>query len=334
MKKALTILGAGAWGTALAFFFGSKGYHVYLWCYEAEIADSINNNHVNMVFLPSVRLPETVYALTDIDLVLSYDVDFVIEAVPVSYLRVVIGSISCPKAAAHYWVLTSKGLEQKTGYHSLRIMEEIFGKEIKTIILAGPSFASELIQAMPTACVAATKDKKAYALFASYWQSSYTALYYSKDLDGVLLCSALKNIVALLLGLIEGAGYGKNTQSFLLTIAYQEIKKCITFFKGDEETVSGLAGFGDLFLTVSTNVSKNRMYGYLHAQGKSVDEIYKQIPVLPEGISTAAGFQSLCRALNICEQDQFPLLCSVYYALVGKISIKTIIRMAITIYNK
>lgn len=325
MKKALAILGAGAWGTALAYFFGNKGYTVYLWCYEKEAADSINNKQVNPLFLSDAHLPDTVYASTDIHYVLSFAVDFVIEAIPVTYLRAVLGPIDHAKALSVCWVLTSKGLEQQTGYHSLQIMEHMFGKKVNTIVLAGPSFAVELMRGMPTACVVASKNIDIYTAFASYWKSKHTTLYHTKDLNGVLLCGALKNIVALLLGLLEGAGYKKNTQSFFLTLAYQEIKKIVSIFGGQETTVDGLAGFGDLFLTASSDISKNRMYGFLIGQKNNKDQIQKQIPVLPEGVSTAVGFKTLCVSLPATLRNELTLLFAVNDILTGKISIKEIV---------
>ncbi|RTL07478.1 NAD(P)H-dependent glycerol-3-phosphate dehydrogenase [Candidatus Dependentiae bacterium] len=325
MKKALAIIGAGSWGTALAYFFGSKGYIVYLWCYEKEVADSIKNNQINLLFLSHIQLPRTVHASTDIQYILSCSVDFVIEAIPVTYLRPTLASVDTAKALSFCWILTSKGLEQETGYHALQVMEHLFGKEIKAIVLAGPSFALELIQGMPTSCVAATSQTDMYELFAAYWQDTHTKLYYTNDMNGVLFCGALKNIVALLLGLLEGAGYGKNTQSFFLTVAYKEIKQVVSIFGGQEATVEGLAGFGDLFLTASSNISKNRTYGYLIGQKKKVNEIHKQIPVPPEGVSTAAGFNILCRLFSDIAPGYFPLLCSVHNIIKGKSSIKKLV---------
>lgn len=326
MKKKIAIVGAGAWGTALAHFFGNKGYTVFLWCHEEAVARSINKDRINKFFLNTVLLPATVHASTDIQAVLSHDVDFVIEAVPLTYLKSVLEKINVAQALHYCWVLTSKGLDQKTGMHSLDSMHQLFGKKLRTIVLSGPSFASELVQSMPTACVAATVDRAAYNLFELYWQTDFTKLYFSDDLEGVLLCGALKNIVAILLGLLDGAGYGKNTQSFMLTLAYAEIKKLVILCGGKEATVHELAGFGDLFLTASTNVSKNRTYGYLVGQKKGLDEIGKQLSVVPEGVSTAAGLYVLCARLGNDMHQQFPLLCSVHKMLTNEFFIDVYIK--------
>lgn len=326
MKKAVAILGAGAWGTALAYFFGSKGYAVFLWCHEQEVAASINEHSVNTAFLKGVVLPRTVYASTDIHNVLSRDVDFVVEAVPVAYLGLVLEKIDRAHAVCYNWVLTSKGLDAHTGVNALDIMHHLFGSNLKTVVLGGPSFASDLVQGVPTACVAATPDKKMYDLFVAYWTSDCTRLYYSEDSVGVLLCGALKNMVALLLGLLDGSGCGKNTQAFFLTLAFNEIKRVVALCGGKEQTVEGLAGFGDLFLTASSIVSKNRMYGYLIGQSKTEEEVRKHVPVLPEGFFTAKGFHVLCKSFNISVQKDFPVLASIYPLLAGHTPVNALLK--------
>jgi glycerol-3-phosphate dehydrogenase (NAD(P)+) len=326
MKQSVAILGAGAWGSALAHFFASRGFQVFLWCHEDSVAQSINNTRENKFFLKDILLPPKIYATTDMQQILSENVAFVIEAVPVSYLASVCRLINETYALQHYWIVTSKGLDPVTGMHSFAIMKKCFTAPLKAMILSGPSFASEIVKSVPTAYVLAAIDRAVYNLFYPYWETACTKVFFSNDIEGVSLCGALKNVVAVLLGCLNGAGYGKNTQAYLLTIAYEEIKKLVVLCGGQEKTVHGLAGFGDLFLTVSTNVSKNRAYGYLVGQKKTAQEISKQLAVAPEGVSTAAGLCKLFGALSISLEDDFPLLGSVHKILENTQSIDDVVQ--------
>jgi glycerol-3-phosphate dehydrogenase (NAD(P)+) len=292
-----------------------------LWCYEEAVAQSINQAHKNNLFLKNIILPSNIVASTDIATVLRDDVAFVIEAIPVTYLMSVCTLIKQSYALKQYWIVTSKGLDPVTGHYAGKLMQQFFGAELKVLVLGGPSFALELVQNVPTAWSLATNDHSLFVLLQPFWQTAYTTLYFSDDREGSSLCGALKNVAAVLLGMLDGAGYGKNTQAFILTIVYKEIKRFIILCGGKEKTVDGLAGFGDLFLTVSTNVSKNRIYGYLVGQKQTSDEINKQLPVVPEGVSTASGLHALFSHFGNNRESEFPLLSSVYHILQGTQSI-------------
>jgi glycerol-3-phosphate dehydrogenase (NAD(P)+) len=320
MKMTVAVLGAGAWGTALAHLFAHNGHSVKLWCYEAEVADTINRSHQNPLFLKEVMLPSTVQATADINMALD-DVEIVVEAIPVIYLRDTLNTIAdTQKAARLCWVLTSKGLEAKTGKHSVDILYELYGNKVSVAVVAGPSFATELVQKMPTMCMAACATKEQFLVVQELWKNGFCKLLHTDDMDGLLLCGVVKNVLALLLGMLDGAGYGKNTQALLLTYAFAELKKLVKFAGGQAATVDGLGGFGDLFLTASTNVSKNRTYGCLIGAGKTDDEIKKVMPVLPEGVGSAQGLYAFLKAK--CALKKLLLLTGVKDLVDKKITIQ------------
>ena len=313
MKSNITILGAGAWGSAVAQLFSDNGHAVTLWSHEPDVVEAINSHHCNSKYLPDIQLPTTIIATTDLKEALE-SADLIAEATPVMYLRAVLQQVKAvagEAAAKKRWLILSKGIEQETFMLPTQILDDVFRCHVTSAVLSGPSFARDLVARQPTVVQLASRHEELAGFIRACLKNSYFATVYTQDVTGVQVGGAFKNVMALGVGMAQGFGYGENTKAFLVTQALSEISQLSYSLGGQESTVYSLAGLGDLVLTTTSTTSKNFKAGVLLGQGIKLAQLTDHLPVLPEGINTLKVAYALMHRLRI----PLPLVNLVYHCV-------------------
>ena len=286
----VTVLGDGAFGTAFATLLAHNGHQVTLWCYNQSVADDIRKNQVNSKYLPGIKLSENVIPITSLEKALANDIIF--EAIPVPFMRCVLEQCKPYAHADHLWVILSKGIEQKTVLLPSQIVQTIFQDKISCSALSGPSYAHELAAQQPTGMTIAGQHETVTKI-SQLLSNNYLFLEPSEDLLGVQLVGALKNSVAVAIGLLEGAGYGTNTQVLCMMRMLEEIKQILNVYDCSEKTLYNFAGIGDLVLTCFGKQSRNYKFGFLMGQHTSYEAAIKMLGLAPEGVNTLSTLKDL-----------------------------------------
>lgn len=305
------VIGAGSWGTAFANYLAGHLGSCRLWVREAEIAAAMREKRENPVFLSGIPLHEGLQPVTD--LAEAATADIVIHAVPSKFSRAVfqeLKEILPPHAAL---VNLSKGFEAGSLHTLSQIAADVFGPQIlsRWVTLSGPSFALELARRHPTAIVGAAADEQLVGRIQQLFSSTVLRVYRSDDLRGVEVGGAVKNVMAIASGMIDGLGFGYNTIATLVTRASVEISRLGQVLGAKPETFFGLAGIGDLMLTCFGPLSRNFQFGRRIAQGGSLPEVESSTPMVVEGIETTKAVHSLCLRYGI----DMPISQAVYHVL-------------------
>lgn len=297
MKK-VAVIGEGAWGTAIASVLASNDINVNLWCYHQDVVESIKQSHENKRFKPGYKLSPLIQPTTDLQLALE-EVTWVFEAIPVQYLRSILTQAQPFYNLKQQWVVLSKGIEQKTLKFPSEMIQDVFGKNANIYALLGPSYADDLMQQQITAVsLAASTCEQGFEL-QQLIVNNYFRPYVTTDLIGVQLGGALKNVLALALGMMDGAHYGDNAKMFVLTRGLHEMVKLARAMGALQETMYGLSGVGDLVLTAMGSKSRNREVGKRLGSGQSLDDILEQTGYIPEGINTVKSIAQLSKNYNL-----------------------------------
>lgn len=294
----ITILGEGAWGTAIATVLAHNGHRVKLWCHDAQVARAIENEHVNHRYMPGVVLSDLIEPSSSLQEAVS-GAHWICEAIPVAYLRSVLQQVLPFVSADQQWIVLSKGIEQHTLKFPTQIIDDVLQCVPTKAVLAGPTFAHELAHKKISAATIAFADCEIGVRVKQLFETDYLKTYISTDQIGVQAGSALKNVIALAIGMLDGAGYGQNAKACMLTRGLHEIVVLCTLLGGRAETVYGLSGVGDLVLTAMGTLSKNMHVGQMLAQGKSVDEILQTTGFIPEGINTVESVHLLMQKYQV-----------------------------------
>lgn len=307
--KNITILGAGSMGTAVAMLLSDNKHKVRVWSPFDDEIDMLNRYNEHITKLPGVKIDQEVLFTTDIERALANSSLIVCvlpsEAVS-SVLRKISGLVDKNNIIAGF----TKGLEESTGYR----ISQIFNRElpgIPYVAMSGPCHAEELSRKIPTAYVAAHKDFKISEYVRDIFMNSYFRVYTNRDVTGVELGGALKNVVALCAGISDGLGYGDNTKAALMTRAIAEISRLGSAEGASAETFLGLAGIGDLIVTCTSIHSRNRKAGLLIGQGHSVEEAVKMTKMVVEGIKTSKAAYNMAKKMNI----EMPIVSEAYNVL-------------------
>lgn len=295
--KKICILGEGAWGTAIALLLADNGYTVYLWCYHAEVAQEIQSHRTNSRYLPGFTLPTSIIATIDLEYALS-DTQWIFEAIPVKYMRSIMQRAALYATQDQKWVILSKGIEQDTFLLPTQIIDDIFDISVQKVVCVGPSFAHEVARKQPTAVMLASADYKVTGALRHILENDYFRPYSSLDIIGVQYSAALKNVITLAVGMLDGAGYGDNTKAFFMTRGLHEISELVKKMGGTQETVYGLSGVGDLVLTSMGALSRNLEVGRQLGMGESLDTIIQRTGSTPEGVNTVVSVQQLTERLG------------------------------------
>jgi len=287
------VIGAGAWGTALANVMAANGHRVALWAREADVVASINISAENRRFLPGVRIAQGVRATGAIDDALG-DAELVIYVAPSHALRTVAESGAAfvrPRAAL---VVASKGIERET----LAIMSDVIADAVprhSVVALSGPSFAAEVANGQPTAVVAASTDASAATLVQTTLSSDVFRVYTHDDVIGVELGGALKNVMAVATGMAEGLGLGFNSRAALITRGLAEMTRLGVALGANQATFAGLAGLGDLVLTCTGALSRNRALGMEVGTGHTLDQALEGKDSVAEGVLNTVSAHALAQ---------------------------------------
>jgi len=289
----VAVVGAGAWGTALSTVLARLGLDVGLWAYEHEIAASINTDHVNPVYLPEVTLSDSIRAYNDIPTAISA-AEFVYFSVPSQFARQIMTSVA-DHLADRTLVIMTKGVEHST----LLLMSELFAEckpdldPAQLAVISGPSFAQETAANMPSAVVVASESRQTVTRIQQMFRGSNLRLYGSSDVIGVQIGGSTKNVIAIAAGMSDGLGYGHNARAALITRGSVEIARLGLAMGARRETFAGLAGIGDLVLTCTGDLSRNRTVGLRMGRGERLDAICKSMRHVAEGVSNARCFNEL-----------------------------------------
>jgi glycerol-3-phosphate dehydrogenase (NAD(P)+) len=291
VNRPIAVLGAGSWGTTLANLLASKGLDVRLWAYEPEVVDSINNERINHLFLPGAPLDARLRATHDLHAALD-DATLICCVVPSHVARRVLASAAPFVQRGTPLVCATKGIETDT----LALMSDV-GAEVLPgspfVALSGPSFAAEVYEGQPTAVVAASTDVVAVEQVQRAFSTPAFRVYSGTDVIGVELGGSLKNTMAIASGVLEGLGLGNNPRAALITRGLAEITRLGAALGADPHTLAGLAGMGDLILTCTGALSRNRQLGVALAQGTTLDEYTATHRTVAEGVNTARAASRL-----------------------------------------
>ena len=279
------VVGGGAWGTALANLLAAKGDEVVLWAYEAEVADGINQRHRNDVFLPDAPLVPALRATHDVHAAVR-DAELIVSAAPSHAVRAVMGAAAPSIRTPALIVSASKGLEPQ----GLKRMTEVLAEAVPgcvPVALSGPTFAREVYERQPTAATVAATDHAAAVRAQAAMSTGHFRLYTSDDPVGVELAGALKNVIAIAAGILEGLGLGSNPRAALITRGLAEMTRLGVTLGAKPLTFAGLSGMGDLVLTATGPLSRNRSLGVELGKGRTLAEIQAGRVTVAEGVGTA-----------------------------------------------
>jgi glycerol-3-phosphate dehydrogenase (NAD(P)+) len=287
------VLGGGSWGTALANLLAEVGHDVRLWAYEADVVAGINAKHENELFLPGVSLAPSLRAVDGIAEAVR-GVPIVLSAAPSHAVRTVLRGVATDVGRDVIVVSATKGLEDP----SLARMSEVVADELpdaRTVVLSGPSFAKEVAERQPTAVVAASSDATAARAVQQLFSTPSFRVYTHADVIGAELGGALKNVIAVAAGILEGLGLGHNPRAALLTRGLAEITRLGVALGASAHTFAGLAGMGDLVLTATGGLSRNRALGLAIARGETLESWRAHHRAVAEGATTSRAAADLAR---------------------------------------
>lgn len=311
----VAVLGAGSWGTALALHLARIGHPVRLWARDAALAAEMTARRANPVYLPDATFPDGLVATDDLPAALA-DAELVVVAVPSHGLRPVLRQATPHVARGAVVLSATKGIEDG----SLLRMSQVIGDEWPHVadvaVLSGPSFAAELARGLPTVVVVASHSGDAVRHVQEEFRSGAMRLYASQDVVGVELGGALKNVIAIAAGVVDGMQLGHNAQAALITRGLAEMSRLAVAAGGDRETLAGLAGMGDLVLTCTGQLSRNRHVGVALAQGRPLAEILASTKMVAEGVRTTRAALALGAANGV----ELPIAAQVDALLQGHIT--------------
>jgi len=300
MNEKIGVIGAGSWGTTLADLLAKKGHDVTLWAHEPEVAQEMAETGVNSPFLPGIRLSPRL-AFTNSLHEAATDKDLLLFVVPSQVVRVVLKAIlpSLPQGATI--VSASKGVELETLMLVSQIYEELLPPELfrNFAAFSGPTFAREVAREMPSAVVAASAEPEVAGHVQSVFTTGYLRVYTNNDVTGVELGGAIKNVIAIAAGISDGLGFGCNTRAALITRGLAEMTRLGIAMGARSSTFAGLAGMGDLVLTCTGDLSRNRSVGMKLGQGMKLAEILAEMRMVAEGVKTTESARNLAAKLGV-----------------------------------
>jgi len=322
MMLPVGIIGAGGWGTALAVTLARADRQVSLWAYEPELAARMAQTRENAMYLPSVRIPDSVQICNSMKTVLS-DSRIVIMAAPSHVYRGVLEQVASLIRPDTIFVSATKGIETRTLMRMSQVIVDVIGPAVepRIAVISGPTFAPEVARGVPTALVVASPLESLRVQLQSELSTPRFRLYTNVDTIGVEIGAATKNIIAIAAGVADGLGLGSNAAAALVTRGLAEITRLAVACGGRRETLSGLAGLGDLILTSYGNLSRNRNVGIALGQGRKIDEILQGMHSVAEGVKTTESAVALARTLNV----EMPIAEKMYAVLYEGLPVQTAI---------
>lgn len=299
-KTRLAVIGAGAWGTALANLLAKKNFKLNLWVYEKDLCQIIAERRENVRYFPGIKLSNNITPVSDLKKAVK-DIKVIIIVVPSQHIRGIFKSISSFIPEDALIVSASKGIENG----SLNTISQIYNQELKSLpeenfsVISGPSFAKEIAEEKPSAIVVASRNKKTAQYLQELFVTPYLMLFTCNDVIGVEIGGALKNVIAIAAGIVDGLGYGYNARAALMTRGLAEMMRIGMAMGAKPQTISGLSGMGDLILTSTGELSRNRTIGLRIGKGESVEKIQKDMVSVAEGVATIKSVYGLIKKYDI-----------------------------------
>ena len=307
------VLGAGSWGTALAIHLGTVGHQVSLWGRDASLIGAMADRRANPTYLPDVTFPGPLRPTADMASAVQ-DARYIVVAVPSHGIRAVVRQAAPLLRSGAILVSATKGLETDTLQRMSEVLTEETAGAHPVVVLSGPSFASEVAQRLPTALVAASSDATAVQRVKDEFRGPLFRLYGSTDVVGVEISGALKNVIAIAAGVVESLGLGHNAMSALITRGLAEIGRLSAAMGGQRETPAGLSGLGDLVLTCTGSLSRNRHVGIELGRGRSLDDILAGMRMVAEGVRTTTAALALGERYGV----ELPITAQMADVLAGR----------------
>ena len=313
----LTVLGAGAWGTALAINTSAR-HATRLWARDSALADDMRRRRANAVYLPEIPFPETLEVTSALDEAVA-EAELVVSAVPSHGTRAIIRAASGSMTRGAIVVSATKGLEQDTLLRMSEVLRQELRTDLAVAVLSGPSFALEMARQLPTAVSVASTDAQVVERVQEEFRSPNFRLYGTEDVAGVEIGGALKNVIAIAAGVAEGLGLGHNAQAGLITRGLAEMSRLACAAGGRRETLAGLTGLGDLVLTCTGALSRNRQVGLELASGRSLADILAGMKMVAEGVRTTDAALALASRYGV----ELPIAAQVAELLAGRKDART-----------
>lgn len=309
--KTIGVIGAGSWGTSLANLLAKKGFPVTLWAYEKNLVEKMAQTHENDLYLPGITLSDNLTFSSNIADAAGLDLLLLVS--PSQVMRPVVKQAVTAIRPDTIIVSASKGIENETLLPMSDVLQEILPPQLneRVAFLSGPTFAKEVALEQPSAVVAAAENQDICNSVQEVFSTDYFRVYTNNDVIGTELGGALKNVIALAAGVCDGLGYGYNTRAALITRGLAEMKKLGMAMGAKAETFSGLAGMGDLLLTCTGDLSRNRTVGIELGKGRSLDEILAEMSMVAEGVKTTLSTYQLANKLEV----EVPIVAQMYAIL-------------------
>lgn len=320
MTRSVAVLGAGSWGTALAVHLGRIGHDVMLWARDPALAEDMRSRRANAVYLPDVTFPAAVTVADELADALR-GAHLVVSAIPSHGCRAVIRRASASIPAGAVLVSATKGLEAGTMLRMSEVVAQETASAHPVVVLSGPSFASEVAQQLPTAVLAASTHVAAMELVQAEFRGPSLRLYGSDDVVGVEIGGAMKNIIAIAAGVVEGLGLGHNALAALITRGLAEVTRLACALGARRDTLAGLSGLGDLVLTCTGTLSRNRHVGVELARGRPLSEILAGMKMIAEGVRTTGAALALGARCGV----ELPIATQMAEVLEGRTDVRSAI---------
>ena len=316
MERRIAIIGAGSWGSAIAVLLAKKGFSINLWVRDEELLETVNNARENISYLPGVIFPSNIMATNDIELCVK-DSDVIVLATPSHTVRAMVEAIRNYIQKGSIIVNLAKGIENETLLRMSEIIEAALPYS-KVAVLTGPSHAEEVARDIPTAIVVSAKERSTAEYVQDVFMTPKFRVYTNPDLIGVELGGALKNIIALGAGIIDGLGFGDNTKSALMTRGIVEISRLGEAMGAKRNTFAGLSGIGDLIVTCTSMHSRNRRAGIAIGEGRSVEDVINGTKMVVEGVKTTKSAYDLSLKYDV----EMPITHELYSVLYKNANVK------------
>lgn len=319
-SERICVLGAGSWGTALGDVLARNGHRVTLWAHDPAVARELRESSTNARYLPDVALSPSLTATAEMPDALS-GASVVVSATPSHAVGEVFEQARPDFPDGALAVSGSKGIEIETGLRMSQVIERALGKRAEggLAVLSGPSFAAELVRGLPTAVAAASRQSEEAVRCQRLFQNDHFRVYTQTDVIGTELGGALKNVIAIAAGISDGLELGHNARAALLTRGLAELVRLTVALGGEEPTLSGLAGVGDLILTCTGGLSRNRRCGLALGRGASIEEALEEVEQVVEGIPTTRAARLLAERHGV----EMPIVDAVYSILFEEVGPRT-----------
>ncbi len=306
------VLGAGSWGTALAMQLARAGHAVSLWARDAEQAREMRETRENRRYLPGRPLAPPIAPTADLEEALACGRELVVCAVPSHAVRETMAAARPSLASSAIVVSAAKGIEEGTSLRMSQVIEEAAGMGERLSVLSGPSFAKEVAAEMPTVVTAAAATVEVASFVQHAFATPMFRVYASLDLIGVEIGGTVKNVIAIAAGVSDGLGLGHNTRAALITRGLAEVNRLATRLGADPRTVTGLSGMGDLVLTCTGSLSRNRQVGLRLGKGEKLEEVLADMDQVAEGVRNTLAVDDLARSLEVEMPITHQMRCLLY----------------------